>query len=42
VKEYTFPLCFDFPVGHVKQNYPLVMGAPATLTVEDDLIIFKQ
>jgi muramoyltetrapeptide carboxypeptidase len=42
VKEYTFPLCFDFPVGHVKQNYPLVMGAPATLTVEDDLIVFKQ
>jgi len=42
VKRYTFPVCFDFPVGHVKQNLPLIMGVRATLNVGDDFITFKQ
>jgi len=42
VKEYAFPVCFGFPVGHVKQNYPLIMGEKAVLTVGDDFITFTQ
>lgn len=42
VSEYMFPVCFDFPVGHVKDNYPLLMGAETSLTVKSDRIIFKQ
>lgn len=41
-KEYDFPICFDFPVGHVKQNYPLFMGMKATLNVCADYIRFNQ
>jgi|AGTN01.3.fsa_nt_gi Uncharacterized proteins, homologs of microcin C7 resistance protein MccF len=42
VKEYAFPVCFNFPVGHVKLNFPLIMGETATLSVREDFIIFKQ
>ena len=33
VKEYDYPICFNFPVGHVKQNFPLINGASVTLEV---------
>jgi muramoyltetrapeptide carboxypeptidase len=26
VKEFDYPVCFDFPVGHVKENYALKVG----------------
>lgn len=42
VAEYSFPVCFDFPVGHVKLNFPLVMGKKVILSVKEDKIIFKQ
>ena len=42
VGEYAFPLCFSFPVGHVKQNYPLMMGRKARLAVGEDHILFEQ
>ncbi|MDO5523896.1 MAG: LD-carboxypeptidase [Bacteroidia bacterium] len=42
VGEYNFPVCFDFPVGHVKRNFPLVMGKRAKLSVKENQIIFKQ
>ncbi|MDO5665560.1 MAG: LD-carboxypeptidase [Bacteroidia bacterium] len=42
VSEYDFPVCFDFPVGHVKHNFPLVMGKTARLAVKENQIIFKQ
>lgn len=42
VKEYDFPLCFNFPVGHVRLNFPLIMGAAAGLTVGEDFISFEQ
>ncbi|MDE6255649.1 MAG: LD-carboxypeptidase, partial [Muribaculaceae bacterium] len=29
------PVAFDFPVGHVKENLPLVEGADARLIVEE-------
>lgn len=34
VKEYDYPVCFNFPVGHVTMNLPLVCGAPVQLDVD--------
>lgn len=42
VGEYGFPLCFNFPVGHVKLNFPLIMGGKATLTVGKEVVLFSQ
>lgn len=33
VQEYDYPICFDFPVGHVTMNVPLINGAEVTLEV---------
>lgn len=33
VMEYDYPVCFDFPVGHVTRNMPLINGAQVELTV---------
>jgi muramoyltetrapeptide carboxypeptidase len=35
VKEYNYPVCFDFPVGHVKENYALKCGMKHRLTVSN-------
>ena len=42
VEEYNFPVCFYFPVGHVKLNFPLILGVMAELRVNNDSIFFKQ
>ncbi|MDD4777435.1 MAG: LD-carboxypeptidase [Fermentimonas sp.] len=42
VEDYKFPVCFNFPGGHVKLNFPLIMGEKAELIVGDDHISFKQ
>ncbi|MDR0982694.1 MAG: LD-carboxypeptidase [Culturomica sp.] len=34
VDEYEFPVCFNFPAGHIHNNYPLIMGASVCLNVE--------
>jgi muramoyltetrapeptide carboxypeptidase len=33
LKDYTFPVCFDFPVGHQKNNYALKCGIKHRLEV---------
>ena len=33
LKDYSYPVCFNFPVGHVTMNVPLVNGAEVTLDV---------
>lgn len=42
VNEFSFPVCFNFPVGHTKINLPLIMGGNVTLIVGKDSIILKQ
>ncbi len=32
-KEYTYPVCFDFPVGHQRNNFALKCGVAHRLTV---------
>lgn len=33
VEEYDYPVCFNFPVGHVTNNLPLINGAEVELNV---------
>jgi muramoyltetrapeptide carboxypeptidase len=33
VKEYDYPVCFNFPVSHGKENYALKIGGEYRLTV---------
>ena len=33
VEEYDYPVCFDFPVGHGGECYPLIEGATANLEI---------
>ena len=37
LQHYDIPVCYDFPVGHARlQNFPLIEGCKARLTVDDD------
>ena len=35
VKEYNYPVCFNFPAGHVDRNLALYFGREAKLTVDN-------
>lgn len=35
VKEYTYPVCFNFPAGHIPRNLALYLGKMARLEVEE-------
>jgi len=41
VKPYHFPVDFDFPVGHQKNNFALKHGAPHRLTVTADKVLLE-
>ena len=34
LKGYNIPIAFNFPVGHVDENYPMIEGAQVTLEVK--------
>jgi muramoyltetrapeptide carboxypeptidase len=34
VKDYDYPVSFDFPAGHIPDNCSLILGQAATLTVQ--------
>lgn len=34
VRDYTFPVCFNFPAGHIDENMPLVLGSRYELNVD--------
>jgi len=42
VKEYHFPMCFNFPVSHDKENYALKIGAKYSLHVQSDAVKLEE
>ncbi|KAA6307626.1 hypothetical protein EZS27_040703, partial [termite gut metagenome] len=38
IKEYEYPICFNFPVGHVTNNLPLILGAKVELVVSKRMV----
>ncbi|HET6228217.1 MAG TPA: LD-carboxypeptidase, partial [Bacteroidia bacterium] len=37
VKEYSYPVCFNFPAGHVDENMPMYLGRCVHLKVGDQV-----
>lgn len=37
VKEYDYPVCFNFPVGHIEDNRAMVVGAKVKFVVEEEI-----
>jgi len=42
VKTYSYPVCFDFPVGHQRNNFALKCGIRHRLTVKTDKTWLKE
>lgn len=42
VKEYNYPVCFNFPVGHVPENVPLKIGLDYKLKVSSTKVQFAE
>ena len=42
VKNFNYPVCFDFPVGHQKNNYALKCGIKHLLTVKASQVTLKE
>lgn len=42
VKEYDYPVCFGFPVGHFADNRALVLGEKVRLFVQKDRVLFDE
>lgn len=36
IKDYNYPVIFNFPAGHIDQNWPLPLGKKVTLDVNED------
>lgn len=36
VDDYTYPVCFGFPAGHIPDNYPLILGSSIELSVDEN------
>jgi len=36
---YNYPICFDFPAGHLRDNRSLIMGSNASLKIDKNKVI---
>lgn len=41
VEEYNYPVCFNFPAGHIEDNRALIFGREVTLAVNDQEVSLK-
>jgi len=42
VKDYHYPVCFEFPVSHDKENYALKVGVSYKLKVDKNFVELKE
>ena len=42
VKEYDYPVCFDFPVSHTEKNYALKFGLTHQLNITNQKVLLKE
>lgn len=42
IKDYGYPVCFDFPVSHEKENYALKIGQIYQLSVTKEKTVLKE
>lgn len=41
VKEYDYPVCLNFPAGHIDKNMALIFGEHITFEVKENKVFFK-
>ncbi len=41
VAEYSYPVCFDFPTGHIENNLPLICGRKYSFIVSEKVVKLK-
>ena len=41
IKEYDYPVCFNFPTGHIDDNRAMVLGKTVNLTVDLNKVDFR-
>jgi muramoyltetrapeptide carboxypeptidase len=42
VSEFNYPVCFDFPAGHVDDNRAIIFGQTARMQVSGNSVLFEQ
>lgn len=42
ISAYNIPVCFNFPIGHVSYNLPIIVGADAKLNITDNNVTLIQ
>jgi muramoyltetrapeptide carboxypeptidase len=42
IREYDFPVCFNFPVSHGKENYALKVGVQHQLNITKQKVVLKE
>lgn len=42
VKEYDYPICFNFPVSHEAENYALKVGVEHKLHIDDEAVTLEE
>ncbi len=41
VKEYNYPVCFNFPAGHIEKNMAIYLGKKLSFKVEKNMVNFN-
>lgn len=41
IEEYHYPVCFNFPVGHIEQNLALRLGSQVKLEIGEEKVNFR-